>query len=408
MPFRKYKALEVNIVSAKAYEALSKSNELTVANEVAQNPKKKNDGDEKERKKRIKGSLIKFGSLAVFAFVVWIFATIAWFSQNDSVSSDGMGIRVGSSPFELKTVGYYGYYDNYLPGDFTKVANNLASAAQPPSGEYSSLSTANGSSIQWLITADSNAKNYVTSSTNEDNKGIRPGTSGEMKFWIVPKDQQTINVKFKLEITPYINNYVLDENGNYTFAEGSDAPIEDTPISIAGNSNYTTVLNYLVSHIMFFKNRTEVTPQSGESYYTYSDLITLDNDFDLVYDSTNHVYTSTLTFSSEESVLQDKELSIYWVWPETLAEAILPEAKQNPGYHAICTGDEILNKLKANPSYFLKGYNAATDTDNTTNANLTKSVIEQYYSRLSVEYNNADQEIGDNIGYIMLTLSAIG
>ena len=75
MPFCKYTALEVNIVSAKAYEALSKSNELTAVNEAAQSPEQRND-DEKERKKRIRGTLIKFGSLAVFAFIVWVFATI--------------------------------------------------------------------------------------------------------------------------------------------------------------------------------------------------------------------------------------------------------------------------------------------------------------------------------------------
>ena len=107
MPFRKYTALEVNIVSAKAYEALSKSNELTIADETAHSPKQKNDVDEKERKKRLKGSLSKFGSLAVFAFVVWIFATISWFSSNSTVSGNGMGVSVASPPFELEVRGNY-------------------------------------------------------------------------------------------------------------------------------------------------------------------------------------------------------------------------------------------------------------------------------------------------------------
>lgn len=75
MPFCKYTAWEVNIVSAKAYETLSKSNELTPVSEAAQSPEQRND-DEKERKKRIRDTLIKFGSLAVFAFIVWVFATM--------------------------------------------------------------------------------------------------------------------------------------------------------------------------------------------------------------------------------------------------------------------------------------------------------------------------------------------
>ena len=68
-------ALEVNIVSAKAYEALSKSSEESTAPQTAQSQEQQND-EEKERKRRLRGSLIKFGALAVFAFIVWIFATI--------------------------------------------------------------------------------------------------------------------------------------------------------------------------------------------------------------------------------------------------------------------------------------------------------------------------------------------
>ena len=75
MPFRKYMALEVNIVSAKAYEALSKSSEGSVSPQAAQSQEPLND-EGKERKKRLRSTLIKFGSLAVFAFIVWIFATI--------------------------------------------------------------------------------------------------------------------------------------------------------------------------------------------------------------------------------------------------------------------------------------------------------------------------------------------
>lgn len=390
-------------MSAKAYKALSKLSEESMSPQTAQSQEQKND-KEKERKRCLRGSLIKFGALAVFAFIVWIFATIAWFSGNDSVSAGGMGVRVGTSPFELKTVGYYGYYDDYLPSDYVK-KDSIINVAD--SGTRTELSTANGASIQWLITADNNAKNYITSSTKDDNKGIRPGTSGEMKFWVVPKEQQTITIRFKLEATPYKTNYKVDNDGNYIFSSGASVPDEDPPISIATDPNYANVRNYLNSHILFFKHRTEVTPQSGDSYYTYSDLISLGEEFDLVYDTTNSVYTNTLTFDINDGDLQEKPLSIYWVWPETLAEAILPEAKQNSGNHAVCTDNEIINKLKDNPSYFLKDYNAASDTDNTANSDLSKDIIGQFYSRLSVEYNNADQEIGDNIGYIMLTLSAM-
>lgn len=378
----------------------------TASQEVAEKAvaEAKKDLDEKMRLRKIK--LIKIGSVLTFVAIAMVIITLGWFSMNKETNATSGGVRIATSQFELKTAGYYGYYDDYLPSDVTKVATDRNAAQQPPSGTTSTLTTANGSNIQWLIAADYNANNYITSATKDEDKGIRPGSSGEMKFWVVSKGARTINITFKIEIVPYRTNYVIGNDGNYVFSPGSDTPDESTPISIATDNDYADVRNYLYSHLLFFKKRTTVTPQSGSAYYTYSDLIPLGSDFELVYDSVNKRYTSTLTFTLDGETLQDEPLSIYWVWPETLAEAVLPEAKQNAGSHAVCTGDEVLDRLKANPNYYLKGYNAATDTEGTVDANLTKDIIAQYYSRLSVEYNNADQEIGDNVGYILLTLSA--
>ena len=62
-------------MSEKTYKTLSGSDRSAAFSVTAQSPQKLDD-EQKERKKRLRGSLIKFGSLAVFAFVVWIFATI--------------------------------------------------------------------------------------------------------------------------------------------------------------------------------------------------------------------------------------------------------------------------------------------------------------------------------------------
>ncbi len=62
-------------MSAKAFEALSKLSEEIMSPQAAQSQERQND-KEKERKRRLIGSLIKFGALVVFAFIVWIFATM--------------------------------------------------------------------------------------------------------------------------------------------------------------------------------------------------------------------------------------------------------------------------------------------------------------------------------------------
>lgn len=362
--------------------------------------------DEKTVKRNKIKSLIKLAVIAISIVVVIIISTIAWFTMNREVENNGLAMTAADTPFELKTQGYYGYYDDYLPDEVSKIAADRSSAQQPPSGSLGTLTTESGTSIQWLITADHNAKNYVISTTENIDKGIRPGSYGEMTFWVVPKGQSTVNVSFVLEITPYRTNYVLDGSGNYVFAPGSDTPEESTPISIADDNNFVDVRNYISNHLLFFKKRNTVTPQSGDpSYYTYSDLIPINSSFDLVYDSENNRYTGTLVFENLSETLQDKKFTIYWVWPETLAEAVLPENKQNSGCHAVCTGSEVFNRLKSSPASFLKDY-SASDVGNA--AELTTDIVSQYYSKLSVEYNNADQEIGDDIGYIMLTLSAVG
>ena len=62
-------------MSAKAFDALSKSSDVSSVPQTAQS--QVHDYDEaKVRKRRLRSSLIKMGALAVFAFIVWIFATM--------------------------------------------------------------------------------------------------------------------------------------------------------------------------------------------------------------------------------------------------------------------------------------------------------------------------------------------
>ena len=206
-------------------------------------------------------------------------------------------------------------------------------------------------------------------------------------------------------MVPYKTVYEIDGSGNYVFSSGSVLPNELPPESVEDDNTYSEVKNYIKTHIMFFKKKTE--HGSGTSaYVSYSGLIQPDEDFELVYDSENEIYTANLSFEETGGILQDKPLSIYWVWPETLAEALLSEANQNPGRHAVCDTDEIRTEFKKNPSLFLKDYDKDRDAAGTADSNITESTIIDHYPKLSIEYNNADQDIGDEIGYILVQLSA--
>lgn len=63
-------------MSAKAFDALSKSSVVSSNPQTAQSQVNQDDEDRKKLLAIRKRNLIRFGSLAVLAFVVWLFATI--------------------------------------------------------------------------------------------------------------------------------------------------------------------------------------------------------------------------------------------------------------------------------------------------------------------------------------------
>ena len=355
-----------------------------------------------DKKKTIFIGLFKASSMVILALALLVFAGTAWFTMNKNVETNGMGVQVSVTPFELKTVGYYGYYDDWLSSGTGKIAESREEAPKPPSGTIETISTEYNATIQWLITAEDNAKNYVTDNTDEDEVGIRPGSSGSLKFSVVPRERETINIRFKLDVIPYRTVYQTDGSGT-VIIDDDNRPIELAPEIITEPDEAVTYLN---NHVLFFKNRTGTVGN-----YVYSDLIPLNEAFELVfvpYAGGGGTYSDSLTFDKNNGELQEKEFTIYWVWPETFAEFALRANQQTGGSRPVCGDDnlETFNKLKLNPGNHLDGYNRATDTDNTPDESLTQDILKTHYSKLSLEYNNADQKIGDNIGYFVLQLTA--
>lgn len=372
MPFCQYTALEVNIVSAKAYEALSKSNELTAANETAQSPTQKNDSDEKERKKRLKGSLIKFGSLAVFAFVVWIFATIAWFSQNDSVSAGGMGVGVDTQSFELQitrsnqdTIGYSSLYSTFssLLGEYGSNTGDTTSSSNP--------------NVRWSLSSE--------------DKSLRPGSRGVLHFKVITDDDIVPN--YSIELKAY-SAVITVENNNGT-------PVE-TPTSMnsmaRGTGGNITVADYLNAHILFFKGYDNV----NDRYYGF---ISDPSDFQLTLDANN-------------------ETDIYWIWPRTFGQLVLTDSNEDSQYtqggapvldkdrsdyntdknavYSYISGN--LNTMFKAPTVTAVDYSGAfTDMQSKRTA---ETDYNAEYSTLSTGYNTVDQEIGKNIRYCLVVLTA--
>ncbi len=339
-------------MSEKAYELLSQSN-TDPAKQPAQLPEQ-NGGDDNERKKRLAGSLIKFGSLAVFAFIVWLFATIAWFSQNKATSSSGMGVKVGTDRFAITMLdsGTNGiFYDPY----HQDVHDDNA--------------------MVWKMTASNNLINYnpYVDEENVGDLGIKPGSEGVISFNVIPQTGN-IDLSFDFEVVGYQAS--TDENNNNALVM--------TPLSELEGDTGTTLQDLLNGHILLFEHKTEIT-ESGAARTIYSDPILSDENMHRI---------MTRSFSEATQV------DIYWVWPNTLSTLV--NATSFPGIttEPFCSGTSytaITGNIGSYPQYYLKGEDPSDNID--------ASRIAQHYDFYGDKYDRGDNEIGMCVNYLLIKLS---
>ena len=307
-------------------------------------------------KNKCKTILIKFSSSVLLLFIIIFFYTFSWFTMNKNDYITGSNMKSSAQPFELKTEGVKGFLDSYLDSSYKK----------PESDSSGVLTTNDGQSIQWLVTEDYNANNYKDNDTNEDDIGIHPGSHGALHFWIVPKERQTIKINYNLKITPYKKQYPNTTDGK------TDYDAEPSPAALGDSDN--TLAAYVDSHILFFRH------YDGEYY---SDMI--DDDFE-----------EEINFTQKNGKLQPYEVNVYWVWPETLGEAVLANSSKGVICQTKNDTNEVLEKLNKKPSAFLKGYEGDK---------LTQEYITQHYSTLSIQYNNADEDIGNYIMFLIAEMT---
>ena len=341
--------------------------------QLINNNKQTDISDELKKKKRVRNvQLIKLSAMLAVTTIILIFSSVAWFTMNREVGGNGMQMKASDAPFELKTEGVAGYSDSYLPqgeDGYTLLSDTANQGTLTTSGDQQK--------IEWLVINEFNANNYVDGEPT-DQIGIRPGSSGVLHFWIVPNNQESMTFRFTMQVTPYKKQYPVGGNGN------PDYDAEPTAKSLTESEEDKSLANYVDAHILFFRYKGDNPDDNSNTKYSK-----------LIDDS----ITETIAFERDnEGNLQPYEMKIYWIWPETLGEAVLTDSATRT---AVCaTSDdgenELLTKFNSNPSNFLKDY---TLPDGVTA--LTQDDIISDYPILSIRYNNVDQDIGDNIIYLL-------
>ena len=338
-------------------------------------------GKDDERKKR-RSSLIKLLIMLVFSLVIWIFATIAWFSMNTSVGAEGMGVRANAQGFELRVSGEdeetqgakIGYSDLYTYIDSSYSENTL-------------LQTGAGhDTIRWRMAGSDDE--------------LKPGAQGELRFKIISSGANIAALRYSLEIECYSATTELNLTTNEKEVKALTKILQtDSNMAQAKKDG----AEHLKSHLLFFTDR----EGSSEADYRYSGFIT---------DITNITLTPD---ANDEAV-------IYWIWPNTFGQIALDSSSEaDRSYlstgavsvlkHSVCEPsgtdvpndrDKLTTYLKTN-SYVFKGnqtYTTLLDTLYSKRGSSDNYQIE--YEKLSGGYNAADLAIGQNIDYVSVLLNA--
>ena len=342
--------------------------------------------EEQERRKVRRAALIKMAAMGIFVVVVMVFSSIAWFTVNKEVEGTGATMKAGDSMFEIKTSGSTGLYDSYISRVDSEYSNDLQS------------SNANHK-ITWHLTksnasdTDGNMKNLYTGENpnlaeitklESSDYGLSPGDYGTLKFSIVPKTSEVFSVEIKTDMTCFRTEY---------YETGSQAGYQkDVFTEIEDNAANHDVLQYANNHITFYYLADEDDDDTPEMHLIKDGVFTVSN------------------------ISQETEVTIYWAWAKNLINIIGTDVDGIDQNGAT----ELRDAFFLNPSAFLEdvtgreNFNLLTISSNVDDfdeavsdkvAYLTANANRTTYNGYKSMYNNADQTIGDEVGYIMFEMS---
>lgn len=220
---------------------------------------------EKEARKQI----VHSGLLALSALIVIAVACYAWFCSAGAVTAKGMAARMGAYGFDLASSGEVVGLEEGLPEELaTLPEGETLPADYVPSGGTDKWSWTGGRQlVSWRMNKNSNICNL-----GDEADGIRPGTSGTMRFYVIPWETGDLKIAFRMDLIP------MEGDGEKMTLRRDE-----------------TAQKLLQGHLLF------AFSAAGQKAY-YSDG------------------TYTLNFTGLEQG-KPVEVTVDWLWPKTWTEA---------------------------------------------------------------------------------------
>ncbi|MGN0577844.1 MAG: hypothetical protein ACI4J4_04410 [Ruminiclostridium sp.] len=291
--------------------------------------------------------------------------SLGWFTSNKTVEGSSMGLTASDNIFELGAVDRSGYFDSYLYVNEGYSPTGIQDEAGNP---LTLKATGEGRpEIKWQISETDNFGNLTS-------EGIQPGSAGKLSFYVIAKKDGDLKLTFNLDTVLY-DKYAEKDTDN----TGCIIPEEEA------------VTELIKGHILFFR---EFNAGTG----IYSEQIT-EAGFDL-----------EIT-GAEKNTAYKQEL--YWVWPLFADQIILPENDsllKAKGYKRIIdNGASPITAENLSRFFAVSGDSSDVSYDMVTNVeggSASAGFDSEYYNRINAKWNEADQLIGTNVGYVELRLTA--
>ena len=351
----------------------------------------KDEGKKQEENRKLTDSaFFKVVAMLIFSAIMLIFSGIAWFTMNKETGTGGMGVKTVGMPYELEVRGSFVENSSIMTG-YSLFTEEFKNGIQQEDGE--------GNLINIFRTGGSNEKIvWRKSATSSDYpQGLTPGSHGELAFWVIPNQTGVLNLKFDLDIRGYLAVYeddvmtdLVEVTDDLTDSE------ENAAIGITGAETKKAALNYINGHILFFRNYDSATGYysdfCGEDAIEFCDYIS----------------------GSDKTVTKDQPypVTIYWIWVNDFGDMFLPSTSQyasEPLFADLNDDDReaVFEYLEDSKEIMFSGINQATVTSALTEVqNSSSPTFTSSLRTLTVGYDNADLDIGNNIDYILIELTA--
>lgn len=316
-------------------------------------------------------------SLAVLAFAVFIFATIAWFTMNREVGTGGMSMASQNGKFNIFVEGVTNGHNSYIE----KIVGGPAlTDGRPISVNSSLVGSKNGFLSIYGEQTDGIFWRLASNTGSASDSLIEPGSQGELVFYIQPNDGGDISVDIKLELIGYYLR--TDEDDNEYLIE----------VSSESTANERAAYNYIRGHMLFFTERSDTANAKGE--YSYSGLLNGSNPDDLA-----------INFKWEQEDVTKGELyevKLYWIWPNTVGQILLDDDDPLISGRTVAIDSTaragLVDYLKIQKNNIFSSPEPITDA--------MIDAPSDFFTELSKSFNNADQMIGTYINFYMLRLTA--